>query len=72
MGKIAIIINGDSEPRHVQNVERAVQRMEEQGFETYVASTTKPQAAHDHYFASTERGVDDLLRDVKSHTSSIV
>ncbi len=43
INKIAIIINGDSEARHLQNVDRSLHVLTDMGYQTYVYSTETPK-----------------------------
>ena len=49
MSKYAIIINGDTEPRHLKNVDRAINSLKSDGYEVFVADVEKPKARADHY-----------------------
>jgi len=47
--KYALVINGDHEQRHLDNVERSLKVLEGEGYETFVASPEKPAHPSDHY-----------------------
>lgn len=67
MSKYALIINGDREPRHLQNVERSLADvLKPEGYETFVASPEAPQTKPDHYAASTPENIKQLVLELKS------
>lgn len=63
--RIAVIINGDTESRHLTNVERARTLLASKGYQTYVASTAKPSGPTDYYVEATPKGVQDLIQALK-------
>ena len=71
--KIAVIINGDAESRHLENVDRALRNvLHPKGYETYVASPFQPSAPTDHYFSEDRAGVLTLLDQLSSRTDTNV
>lgn len=70
MAKIAVIINGDSEARHLGNVERALKHLEAKGYETWVASPQKPQASHDFYFQSSAEGMKKFIAQLEKQNKN--
>lgn len=69
MAKYAMIINGDTESRHLRNVEHSLTNYfetPENGYETFVASTKAPSAPHDHYYRATPEGVQQMIEDLRS------
>ncbi|MBI2339006.1 MAG: hypothetical protein HYU99_01375 [Deltaproteobacteria bacterium] len=67
MAKYALIINGDTESRHLQNVERSLaNKFEAEGYETYVASPEEIKAPHDHYVTPTLKNIQTLVAGLKA------
>ncbi|MBI4125485.1 MAG: hypothetical protein HY466_06120 [Deltaproteobacteria bacterium] len=67
MQKMAVIINGDTGGRHLENVDRAlVNVLKPQGYETWVASPSRPSASHDRYFRGDREGIQNLLKQLKA------
>jgi len=65
--KYALIINGDTEPRHLQNVERAIQALRsEASYQIAVASPTKPQGAVEHFVPPDPKDLEFLIQGMKS------
>jgi HEAT repeat protein len=62
----AIIINGDTELRHLKNVERALGVLSKDGYKTHVASTKRPSTRSDSYVRATVNNVRSMIRNVKS------
>jgi thiol-disulfide isomerase/thioredoxin len=62
--KVAVIINGDGEERHIENVETALKVLKSKGYETYVASPEKPTTPADHYTRATAEETLDMLDEV--------
>jgi hypothetical protein len=58
--RVAVIINGDGEPRHLENVERASKLLRDGGYELYVASPQKPSNNPTMYVAPNSRGILDI------------
>ncbi|MBI4238317.1 MAG: hypothetical protein HY696_07875 [Deltaproteobacteria bacterium] len=59
MSRVAVIINGDREPRHVENVERAAARLRDGGYEVLVVSPERPDGVDgDHYWAPNQAALD--------------
>jgi hypothetical protein len=66
MSKIAIILNGDSEGRHISNVTHAADCAQKMGYETYVASPKRPSnISGDHYVTPTSGQVHALIQKLK-------
>lgn len=63
--RIAVIINGDTESRHLTNVDRARTMLASKGYQTYVASTAKPSGPTDYYVDANPKGVQDLIQTLK-------
>lgn len=69
MAKIALIIQPDTERRHLENMERSLGNYfetEGEAYETYVASPEKPSAPHDHYFRATSTGIQRMIQAARS------
>ncbi len=64
--KYALIVNGDTEGRHLGNVEQALKVLKAQGFETFVASPSKPVQPADHYAAPTRQKLQELVAGLKA------
>jgi hypothetical protein len=69
MKRIAIIINGDTEKRHLENVERSLAVLRAKGFETYVASTQNPGVAGDYYVDATASKIGPMMTRFLIRTS---
>lgn len=67
--KYAIIVNGDKEERHLQNVERSLAVLENQGFETYVATPSQPNTTFDHYARANMEGLKTLVNGLSARIS---
>jgi thiol-disulfide isomerase/thioredoxin/alkanesulfonate monooxygenase SsuD/methylene tetrahydromethanopterin reductase-like flavin-dependent oxidoreductase (luciferase family) len=65
VAKYAVIINGDREGRHLQNVERAGAELAKSGFSLYVASPQKPELPTDQYVPANKRDVAGLLESLR-------
>lgn len=65
MAKFALIINGDTEARHLGNVGRALEVLEGEGYETFVASRERPSEDHDHYVDATVEQITTLIEQLK-------
>lgn len=63
--RLALIINGDTEERHTQNVERSLSVLNGLGYETYVASTQDPGNAS-HYTYATAANIEQLVEEMRS------
>jgi len=61
--KCALIIN--NEGRMAERLGRAVSVLEEEGYETFVASSVEPTVAADHYVPATMENLEDLLRGLR-------
>lgn len=67
-----IVIQGDKESRHIENVDRAIRCVtaehsvdrEDGALKIAVASTKKPKKTVDFYRLADEKGVEDLIEDV--------
>ncbi len=60
--RYAIIINGDTEPRHLKNVDRAVQALEsESNFNISVVSPQKPKIAVDQHLGAYASALESLV-----------
>lgn len=64
--KYALVINPDTEDRHLGNVENSLGVLEQQGYETYVVSTEKPQSKHDHYAKSDFTELGAAIDEIRS------
>lgn len=64
--KYAIILNGDTEERHVGNVTRALKVLKRERFETFVAGTERPKHGADHYTTATPQDVARLIAQVRA------
>lgn len=60
----ALIINGDTNPQSLGNVDRSASVLEEKGYETFVASPGKPSAPVDHYTPATPENIEKLIADL--------
>lgn len=71
MTKIAIIINQDSEARHLSNVENSLTALEKQGYETHVFSTQKPGTKPDHLHVGVDKAeLHQKIADLKSRVTA--
>lgn len=61
--KFAIIINGDSEKRHIANVERAIEALkaEDSSYEIAVAGSVQPKAAVSKFTDANEAGIKSIV-----------
>ncbi|HEX5035027.1 MAG TPA: hypothetical protein VFW62_11135, partial [bacterium] len=60
--KFALIVNGDQEPRHLDNVDRAVAAFRQEGpYEISVLSPEQPSAPVEHYSEASDAGLERLL-----------
>lgn len=66
--RVAVIINGDGEERHLENVDRALKVLDKQGYETYVASPQEPATPADHYTGATKEEALGMLGELKGAT----
>lgn len=66
MRKIAIINNGDTEKRHLNNVEHSLAVLEKHDYETFVISPRVPKHAHDHYVPANTSAAMKLVASIKS------
>lgn len=66
--KYAVIINPDTETRHLKNVEDSLNALEEQGYETIVYSTQKPSSKYDEYYAEKDSSAFFKRLDQLSYT----
>ncbi|HKY62992.1 MAG TPA: thioredoxin domain-containing protein, partial [bacterium] len=65
--KHAVILNGDVEARHTENVERAIRALRREGdYRISVLSTQAPKARVDHYVAAEETKLEELISGLKS------
>jgi thiol-disulfide isomerase/thioredoxin len=64
--RIAVILNGDTEDRHRENVDRAAQLLKEKGYDIYVASPSMPQMAPTVLVSPDKAGVQKLIGDLSS------
>lgn len=67
--KYALIINGDTEERHLQNVDRSIGVLKRQGYETFVASPSKPGQMADHYVPANITNIRELIAELRSKIS---
>jgi thiol-disulfide isomerase/thioredoxin len=63
--RIAVIINGDTEDRHLKNVDRAAGLFKKSGYDLYVASPNKPQEGATVYVSPTSEGVGEIAKNLK-------
>lgn len=65
--KYALILNGDTEARHLGNVDRAVQALRAEGaYDISVASPKAPGAGVERHEAPSREGLEKLLAGMKS------
>lgn len=65
--KYALIVNGDTEARHLGNVDRAVKALRAEGsYDISVASPKTPGGAVEHFEAPNREGLEKLLSGMKS------
>ncbi|MBI4237254.1 MAG: hypothetical protein HY696_02400 [Deltaproteobacteria bacterium] len=67
--KHAVIINGDTEGRHLENVERSIRTLKAQGYTVHVASPqrpTTPLGPDDHYAKADLKGIKTLLTGARA------
>ena len=62
--KIAIVINGDEELRHQDNVNQSVRELKAQGYTVYLASTQKNEQA-DVFVRATGDAIQTMIQDVR-------
>jgi thiol-disulfide isomerase/thioredoxin len=67
INRYALIINGDTEQRHIENVDRSVRVLRAEGYETFVLSTSRARRA-DHYAEST---VENIQKEVDEISGKI-
>ncbi|MBI4236840.1 MAG: hypothetical protein HY696_00305 [Deltaproteobacteria bacterium] len=70
--KIAFVINGDTEARHLENVDRSVRELKRMGYTVYVASPEAPSTAPDRYVPATHTAIQALLADVATDANDDV
>lgn len=71
--KFAIIINGDTAPRHLANVERAIGTLRAEGeYRIGVASARRPRAAVDQYVADDGAQIDRLISGIRSDDDDLI
>jgi hypothetical protein len=66
--KYALIINGDTEPRHLENVDRAIHALRrEEKYQISVASTQRAHELIDHFATpDLHTGLEPLIQGLKS------
>ncbi|MCC7343706.1 MAG: HEAT repeat domain-containing protein [Deltaproteobacteria bacterium] len=65
--KYALIVNGDTEARHLGNVDRAVKALRTEGsYDISVASPKAPGGAVEHFEAPSREGLEKLLSGMKA------
>lgn len=64
--RFALLINGDTEPRHLANVEMALKVLQADGYVRFVASPQPTQQIADHYLTASPKTVKDLVAQLKS------
>lgn len=65
--KYALIVNGDTEARHLGNVDRAVKALRAEGaYDISVASPKAPGGAVEHFEAPNREGLEKLLSGMKA------
>ena len=65
--KFALIVNGDSEVRHLGNVNRAVQALRKEGaYEISLLSTENPSTPVEHFEKADPKGLNRLIEGLKS------
>jgi thiol-disulfide isomerase/thioredoxin len=64
--KYAVILNGDIEPRHQENVDRAIRALRREGnYDISVVSTVAPKTRADHYLVAEEKALQELVSGLK-------
>ncbi len=64
--RYAVILNGDTEPRHQENVDRAVRALRKEGsYDISVASTKAPREKPDRFVAAEEAKIQELIAGLK-------
>ncbi len=61
--KIALIVNGDDEGRHLQNVENAIQFYQNKGFTTQVLSPLAPKFQATQFLPPTTENLESIILD---------
>ncbi|MBX7149219.1 thioredoxin family protein [bacterium] len=64
--KIAVILNLDSEERHVNNVEMSSTALYDDGYEVIVVSVKKPTDV-DHYIPASQENIRRVLSELKTY-----
>ena len=65
-GSYALVVNGDDEPRHLQNVELALSVLEGEGYVTFVASPRQPKGAAQLWQEGTLDGLSALVGQLRA------
>lgn len=68
VAKHAVIINGDTEPRHLKNVERSIRALKAEGYTVHVASPNRPTTklgSADRYAKADLRGIQGLVAGLR-------
>ena len=67
--KYALIVNGDTEPRHLGNVDRAVTALKKEGrYHIAVASPERPASKVDEYTPPEKESLDQLIEGLALRT----
>jgi len=72
--KIAVIVNGDREKRHIGNVQRAVKVLKKGGYHIYVASPVKPKGlgSTDRHVLPTREKIKRMIAGIRSTSKDYV
>lgn len=59
--KVAVVVNGDAEPRHLENVRQSVGVLQRQGYDVHVLNRERPDGIPaDRFFPPTQAGLKAL------------
>ena len=64
--RIAVILNGDTETRHIKNVSFAAQFFKENGYDLYIASPNEPPTKAIRVVSPTKEGISSLISNLKN------
>ncbi len=71
--RFALIINGDTEVRHLRNVDRAVAALRAEGrYEISVASTQTPAQGVEHYLPANAENLQQLIQGIHSDDDDLI
>ncbi|MBI4124707.1 MAG: hypothetical protein HY609_04530 [Deltaproteobacteria bacterium] len=64
--RIAVVVNGDTEQRHLDNAERMAQTLRTGGYDVFLLNSYRlPGVKPDHYFPPTQKGLRALQKKLK-------